>query len=138
MLNGPCSGNGSPEGAGEDRRGLWFRLPLSAAADPPALPPNVDGKEPIDEGVKARVEEAKEEEDVAEGRGYLLLGQHLRGEPVPQAEQVVGAPADHKGQDNDQGHPEGPCPHAGNVVVGTAEVELSGLGGGCGRKRKVE
>lgn len=122
----PADG-GSSEGAGEHRSSLHLLFPPRAAAGLPTLRPEVHSEEAVDQGVKARVEEAKEEENVAEGWGHLLPGQHLGGEPVPQAEQVVRSPADDESQDDDGRHLEGAHAHPRNVVVGAAEVELPGL-----------
>lgn len=109
-------------------------FPSTAATAPPALYLEVHGKEAVDEGVKARVEETEEEEDVAEGRGDLFSGQHLWGEPVPEAKHVVGCPTDNESQNDDGGHLQGAHARPGNVVDGAAKVEFSGLGGGCRRK----
>lgn len=123
------------ERVSQHRGDLLF--PPTAAAALLAFHLEVHGKEAIDEGVKARVEEAEEEEDVAEGRRHLLSGQHLWREPVPEAEHVVGCPTHNESQDDDGRHLQGAHARPGNVVVGAAKVELSGLGGGCRRKQEM-
>lgn len=84
----------------------------------------MDGKQAVSDGVQTGVEEAKDEEHVSERMRHRLL--HLLGkEPVPQAQQVVGSPADDEGRHDDDAHLQSPHPGFGDVVVGAAEVHVS-------------
>lgn len=84
----------------------------------------VDGKQAVSDGVQTSVEEAKDEEHVSERMRHRLL--HFLGkQPVPQAEQVVGSPADDEGRHDDDAHLQSPHPGFGDVVVGAAEVHVS-------------
>lgn len=130
---GGHSRGGDAERAGQHGGGLGLLPTTGAAAGAPDLPAEVHCEEPIDEGVQTGIEEAKEEEDVAEGGRDLLPGQHVWGEPVPDAQEVVGSPAYDEGEDNDDGHLQGAQPGPRDIVVGAAEVDL--LGGDCRRMR---
>lgn len=63
---------------------------------------------------------------MAEGWRNLSTGQHLRGEPVPDPQEVVRSPAHDERQDDDQRHLESPHPSPRDVVVGAPEVDFSG------------
>lgn len=127
---------GDAEGTGEGGGDLLLVPATAAATSAPHLPAEMHREEPVDERIQARVEEAEEEEDVAERRRHLLPRQHLRGEPVPEAQEVVGRPADDEGEDDDDGHLERAHPGPGDVVVGAAELHLPG--GDCGAETERE
>lgn len=80
-------------------------------------------KQAVDDGVEARVKEAKDEQHVGQRVGHRLL-HVLRVQPVPQTQQVVGGPADDEGRHDDDAHLQSPHPSFGDVVVGAAEVDV--------------
>lgn len=61
-------------------------------APPPAVV-EMNGEQPVGDGVQAGVEEAKDEKHVSERMRDRLL-HFVREQPVPQSEQVVRSPAD--------------------------------------------
>lgn len=81
------------------------------------------GEQAVNDGVNARVEKSKDEEDVGEGVRHLAL-QVVGEEPVPQTQQVVRSPADDEAEHDHDAHFQSPHSSSGNVVVGAAEIQL--------------
>lgn len=104
----------------------------ASAEKPPEALAEVNGEEAVDDGVQAGIEEAKDEQNVGQRVGDLPF-QVIREEPVPQAQQVVGSPADDKGGDDDDAHFQGSHPSFGDVILGTPQMHF--IGGHWGQKR---
>lgn len=111
-------------------------LQVGPRAGGPAPPPearvHVNGEQAVGDGVQAGVEQAEDEEHVGERVGHGLL-HPLGEEPVPQAQQVVGSPADDEGRHDHDAHLQGPHASLGDVVVGAAQVDVPGEH--CGDKK---
>lgn len=72
-------------------------------APPPQTLVKVNRKQTVCDGVKTRVEEAKNKQHMSEGMRDSLL-HSLGKQPVPQAQQVVRGPADDERRHNDNTH----------------------------------
>lgn len=81
----------------------------------PHVLPKGGGVQPINDGVSACVQQAKEKEAVIDVLWHLL--DHGRMEPVPQAQEVVRGPADDEGGNNHYGHLESLHACLGDVVI---------------------
>lgn len=79
-------------------------------------------EEAVDDRVAARVEVAKDEEEVVDVLWRVL--DHVGLEPVPDAQQVVRRPADDEGADDDHGHLQGLHPGLGDPVCSAAAQAL--------------
>ncbi len=79
--------------------------------------------EAVDHRVAAGVQIPEHEEQVMDVLGRDL--QHLRLEPVPDAQQIVGRPADHERQDDDDGHLQRLHPGLRDHVCAAASQSLA-------------
>lgn len=77
----------------------------------------------VDHRVAAGVQVPEHEEQVMDVLGRDL--QHLRLEPVPDAQQIVGRPADHERQDDDDGHLQRLHPGLRDHVCAAASQRLA-------------
>lgn len=80
--------------------------------------PKRGGVQPINDGVGACVQQAKEKEAVVDVLRHPL--DHGWLEPVPQAQEVVRGPADDEGGNNHNGHLESLHACLGDVVILTS------------------
>lgn len=117
-------GSGRPDREAVHRAGGGVDPPPAGAAGHHVgqVGPERRREEAVDDRVAARVQVPKDKEQVVHVLWRVL--DHVRLEPVPDAQQVVGRPADDEGADDDHAHLQGLHPGLGDPVCPAASEAL--------------